>query len=50
MAPTYTIILMYYVENKCLSTCNLQPTAYFRYIDGTFLFWPHGMGTIETFP
>ena len=29
MAPTYANIFMYFVENKFLSTFNLQPTAYF---------------------
>ena len=49
MAPTYANIFMYYVENTFLSTFNLQPTAYFRYIDDIFLIWPHGRDTLETF-
>ena len=40
---------MYYVENAFLSTFNLQPTAYFRYIDDIFLIWLHGIDTLETF-
>ena len=33
MAPTYTNMFMHYVENTYLSSFNLQPTVYFRYID-----------------
>ena len=40
---------MYYVENTFLSTFNLQPTAYFRYIDDIFQIWPHGIDTLEPF-
>ena len=36
MAPTYANIYMYYVENIFLSSFNLKPTAYFRYIDDVF--------------
>ena len=49
MAPTYANIFMYYIESKFLSTINLQPTSYSRYIDDIFLIWPHGMYTLETF-
>ena len=49
MAPTYANIFMYCVENTFLSTFNLQPTAYLRYIDDIFLIWPHGIDTLETF-
>ena len=40
---------MYYIENTFLSSFNLKPTAYFRYIDEIFLIWPHGTDTLLTF-
>ena len=40
---------MYYIENTFLSSFNLKPTAYFRYIDDIFLIWPHGIDTLLTF-
>ena len=49
MAPTYANIFMYYIENTFISSFNLKPTAYFRYIDDIFLIWPHGIHTLETF-
>ena len=49
MAPTYANIFMYYIENTFLSSFNLKPTAYFRYIDDIFLIWPHGIDTLQTF-
>ena len=49
MAPTYANIFMHYVENTFISSFNLQPTAYFRYIDDIFLIWLHGIDTLETF-
>ena len=49
MAPTYANIFMYCIENTFLSSFNLKPTAYFRYIDDIFLIWPHGIDTLQTF-
>ena len=49
MAPTYANIFMHYVENTFLSTINLHPTAYFRYIDDIFIIRPHGIDTLDTF-
>ena len=40
---------MYYIENTFLSSFNLKPTAYFRYMDDIFLIWPHGTDTLQTF-
>ena len=48
MAPTDTNIFMHYVEDTFLSSFNLQPTAYFRFIDDIFLIWPNGIDTLET--
>ena len=49
MAPTYANIFMHYIENTFLSSFNLKPTAYFRYIDDIFLIWPHGTDILQTF-
>ena len=49
MASTYANTFMYYIENAFLSSFNLKPTAYFRYIDDIFLIWPHGIDTLQTF-
>ena len=49
MAPTYDNVFMYYIENTFLSSFNLKPAAYFRYIDDIFLIWPHGIDTLQTF-
>ena len=40
---------MYCVENTFFSSFNLQPSAYFRYIDDIFIMWPHGIDTFESF-
>ena len=48
-APTYANIFMYYTENTFISSFNLKPTAYFRFIDDIFLIWPHGIDTLQTF-
>ena len=42
-------IRLHCVENTFLSSFNIQPTAYFRYIDDIFLIWPHGIDTLVTF-
>ena len=49
MVPAFANNLMHYVENTFLSSFNLQPTAYLRYIDVIFLIWPHGIVTFKTF-
>ena len=49
MAPTYANIFMYYIESTFLSSFNLKPTAYFRYIDDIFLIWPQSLDTLQTF-
>ena len=46
MAPTYSNIFMYNVENNFFYTFNLQPDAYFRYIDDIFQILPHGIDTL----
>ena len=49
MAPTYANIFMHYVEDTFFNIFNLQPTAYFRFIDYIFLICSHGIDTLETF-
>ena len=49
MEPAYANIFMYYIQNTFLSSYNLRPTAYFKDIDDIFLFWPHGIDTLQTF-
>ena len=40
---------MYYIENTFLSSFNLKPTVYFRYMDDIFLIWPHCTNIFQTF-
>ena len=37
------------LKNTFLPSFNLQPTAYFRYIDDIILIWSHCIDTLETF-
>ena len=47
--PTYANISMHYIKKTFLSSFNLQPTAYLRYIDDIFIIWPHSIDASETF-
>ena len=49
MAPAYANIFIYYIQNTLFVSYNSRPTAYFRHIDDIFLFWPHGIDTLQTF-
>ena len=48
MAPTCANIFKHYVKDSLPLPFQLQPTAYFRYIDYIYIVWPHGIDTLAT--
>ena len=48
-APTYACIFMDEIENKFLETQEFQRLVWFRYIDGVFFIWTHGLDKLVSF-
>ena len=42
MAPSYANIFIHYLEDRIITSLNLKPTLWYRYIDYIFIIWPHG--------
>ena len=42
MAPSYANIFMHFLEQRILTASNLKTTIWLRFIDDTFIIWPHG--------
>jgi len=49
MAPPLAIIFMDAIESMMLSSAELQPVIYMRYIDDIFGIWTHGPDSLDTF-
>ena len=49
IAPPIAIIFMDAIESMMLSSSELQPTIYMRYIDDIFGVWPHGPDALDKF-
>ena len=49
MAPPLAIIFMHAVESMMLSSADLQPSIYLRYIDDIFGVWTHGADSLDKF-
>ena len=49
MAPPLAIIFMDAIESMMLSSADLQPSIYMRYIDDIFGVWTHGSHSLDKF-
>jgi len=49
MAPPYAILFMANLEEKFLSSCELKPFVWWRFIDDIFLIWQHGEESLVEF-
>ena len=49
IAPPIAIIFMDAIESMMLSSSDLQPTIYMRYIDDIFGVWTHGIDALDKF-
>ena len=48
-APPYACIFMDWFEESFLATCEIQPWAYFSYIDDIFIIWTGGIKELRKF-
>jgi hypothetical protein len=51
-SPLAPIVANVYVEKfkqEALSTAKWKPTHWYRYVDDTFVVWPHGRKTLQDF-
>lgn len=49
MAPAYANLYMGRLENNFLSSQELLPLCFYRFIDDIFMIWTHGQEKLETF-
>uniref|UniRef100_A0A6P7FX31 Uncharacterized protein LOC114331948 n=1 Tax=Diabrotica virgifera virgifera TaxID=50390 RepID=A0A6P7FX31_DIAVI len=49
LSPVIADIYMEHFETIALSSSNLKPTCWLRYVDDTFVIWPHGKDTLDLF-
>ena len=48
MAPEYAYIFMKSVENSFLSSFQLKPSVYCRYVDDIIMIWAHVIENLKT--
>ena len=49
LSPVTSNIFMEHFETKALDTYPLKPVAWFRFVDDTFIVWPHGKDELVNF-
>ena len=49
LSPVVTDIFMADFEEEAISTSSLKPSVWLRYVDDTFVIWPHGRDTLDLF-
>ena len=49
LSPVVANFFMESFETTALDTAVLKPTCWFRYVDDTFVIWPHGREQLDTF-
>jgi hypothetical protein len=49
LSPVIANYFMEYFEEMALESATYKPLCWFRYVDGTFVIWPHGPGKLAEF-
>ena len=49
LSPVVTNLFMETLEERALATTTLQPKTWLRYVDNTFVIWPHGQQALGDF-
>ncbi|XP_015121008.1 uncharacterized protein LOC107043859 [Diachasma alloeum] len=49
ISPIIANIFMEHFENEVLKSAEQKPTVWFRYVDDTFVIWPHGCSGLNQF-
>ncbi|XP_071453466.1 uncharacterized protein [Hetaerina americana] len=49
LSPAIANFFMEDFEEKALNSAPMRPKCFFRYVDDTFIIWPHGLNTLNAF-
>jgi hypothetical protein len=49
LSPVIANFFMEDFEEKALNQATLKPTCWYRYVDDTFVIWPHGKDNLTEF-
>jgi hypothetical protein len=49
LSPVIANYFMEYFEEMALESATYKPLCWFRYVDDTFIIWPHGTGKLAKF-